>query len=161
MHRLAITWSKLRKDLQRVRARLCAQGEVLFPELAKTLRLDTLTARHLLERYLTPDGFLSLNLDREPAMLMLVSREQHGGQTLLKLQALARRSAGGVSGGRAYRRARDDGQLARDDRGPQNRVARIAEKLIELASTTPYHAPLLSASRDLRSLGRALRCRAA
>lgn len=89
MHRLAISYDKLRKSLQRHYARLRAQLKTMFPELLKVLRLDTLTARHLLARYLLPEDFLTLDLDREAAHLMAISRGQHGCTTLLQLQALA------------------------------------------------------------------------
>jgi transposase len=145
MHRLAITYDKLRKDVQRCRARLRAQVETLFPEFVKALKLNTLTARHLLSRYLTPSDFLSLDLDREAELLGRLSREQHGRETLLKLQALARHSIGVQLRPEQHsaERVTMDSWLVLCE-ALETEQARVAEELIELARQTPYHTPLRS-----------------
>lgn len=145
MHRLAITYDKLRKDLQRCRARLRAQLEVLFPEFTKLLRLNSLTARHLLSRYLTPDDFLELDLQSETAALMLVSRNQHGRRTLLELQALARHSIGVrlQPEERNAQRVTMDSHLVMIET-LETEIARVSEELIELARATPYHSSIAS-----------------
>lgn len=94
MHRLAITYDKLRKSLHRHYGRLRALLELVFPELLKVLKLDSRTAHHLLRAYLFPEDFLTLDLNRETAQLMDISRNQHGRETLLKLQTLARHTIG-------------------------------------------------------------------
>ena len=145
MHRLAITYDKLRKDVQRVRARLRAQVEMIFPEFAKALKLNTLTARHLLGRYLTPADFLELDLDQEADQLMRLSREQHGRDTLLKLQALARCSIGVrlQPAERLAERATMDGWLVMIET-LEAEQRRVAEELIALTRQMPYHASLVS-----------------
>jgi transposase len=145
MHRLAITYDKLRKDLQRCRARLRAQVEVLFPEFAKLLKLNSLTARHLLGRYLTPDDFLGLDLQRETAALMLLSRDQHGRRTLLELQALARHSIGVrlQPAERTAQRVTMDSWLVMIE-ALETEISRVSEELIEWARATPYYASIAS-----------------
>ena len=145
MHRLAITYDKLRKDLQRCRARLRAQVEIIFPEFVKVLKLNTLTAQHLLGRYLTTEDFLSLDLEHEAEMLMRLSREQHGRETLLKLQALARQSVGVPlrPAERIAERVTMDAHLVLIE-SVEREADRVSAELIELARATPYHALLVS-----------------
>ena len=69
MHRLSITYDKLRKSLQQHFARLRAAIELVFPELLHVLKLRSLTARHLLGAYLFPEDFLTLDLDLSDANL--------------------------------------------------------------------------------------------
>jgi transposase len=109
------------------------------------LKLNSRTARHLLGRYLTPEDFLGLDLEREAATLRLVSREQHGRQTLLELQALARHSVGvplRPEEPSAERVTLDSWLVLIEAR--ETELVRVAEELIELARATPYHAPLVS-----------------
>lgn len=94
MHRLSITYDKLRKELAQNRARLRAALEQLFPEFLSILEPDTQTALYLLKRYLFPTEFLAMNLEKEAAGIRTISRRQHGLQTLLRLQQLAGRSIG-------------------------------------------------------------------
>ncbi len=91
-HRLAICYDKLRKNLQQNYARLRALIERVFPELLTVLNLDTKTARYLLERYLLPEDYLGL--EAETRALEQVSRCQHGRETLLRIQVLARHTIG-------------------------------------------------------------------
>lgn len=145
LHRLGITYDKLRKSLQRHYARLRAQLEILFPEFLQVLHLDTLTARHLLRRYLLPEEYLALDLDREADRLMEVSRRQHGRETLLKLQALARQSIGVPQfepEGAAQRRTADAWLALIDALDTQIRA--VTSDLVSLSKMTPYHAPLTS-----------------
>ncbi|MFH0991379.1 MAG: transposase [bacterium] len=94
MHRLSITYCKLRKDLARNRARLRATIEQVFPEFLDVVTPDTHTALYLLKRYLFPGDFLELNLAQEANAIMAISRKQYGLQTLLQLQHHARHSIG-------------------------------------------------------------------
>jgi len=94
MHRLGITYDKLRKELAQNRARLRAALEQLFPEFLSVLEPDTQTALYLLRRYLFPNEFLTLDIAQEAKAISTISRHQHGLQTLLRLQQLAGRSIG-------------------------------------------------------------------
>jgi transposase len=94
MHRLSITYDKLRKELAQNRARLRAALEQLFPEFLSVLEPDTLTAQYLLKQYLFPNEFLALDIAQEAKAISTISRHQHGLQTLLRLQQLAGHSIG-------------------------------------------------------------------
>jgi transposase len=94
MHRLGITYDKLRKELAQNRARLRAALEQLFPEFLTVLEPDTQTALYLLKHYLFPQDFLSMNIAQEEKAVSTISRHQHGLQTLLRLQQLAIHSIG-------------------------------------------------------------------
>jgi len=94
MHRLGITYDKLRKELAQNRARLRAALEHLFPEFLTILEPDTQTAHYLLKRYLFPQEFLDMDREREAKAITAISRHQHGMNTLLQLQHLAQRSIG-------------------------------------------------------------------
>ena len=145
MHRLAITYSKLRGSLQRHYARLRALLELVFPELLKVLKLDSLTARHVLRSHLFPEDFLTLDLAREAARMIDVSRNQHGRGTLLQLQALARHSIG-VPMSEAEQRAQRLSAKAwlRQIEALETEIRDVSTELIRLSQQTPYHAPLVS-----------------
>jgi transposase len=94
MHRLGITYDKLRKELAQNRARIRAEIEQLFPEFLSVLEPDTQTAQYLLKRYLFPQDFLDMNLEKEAVVIRTISRHQHGLTTLIQLQQLAQHSIG-------------------------------------------------------------------
>jgi len=96
MHRLGITYDKLRKELAQNRSRLRAALEHLFPEFLSILEPDTQTAHYLLKRYLFPQEFLAMDRELEAKALAAISRHQHGMNTLLQLQVAAQRSIGVV-----------------------------------------------------------------
>jgi transposase len=96
MHRLGITYDKLRKELAQNRARLRAAIEQLFPEFLSVLEPDTQTAHYLLKRYLFPNDFLAMDIAQEAKAIAAISRHQHGMNTLLQLQAAAHHSIGVV-----------------------------------------------------------------
>lgn len=144
-HALAISYDKLRKTIQQNYARLRALVERVFPELLKVLNLDTKTARYLLGRYLLPEEFLRLDLEAETKALEKVSRSQHGQETLLRIQALARRTIGLAcppSVARAERLALESWLTLIEALEAQ--IAQVTDELIQLARKTPYFAPLVS-----------------
>ncbi len=94
MHRLSITYDKLRKELAQNRARLRSAIEQLFPEFLSVLEPDTQTAHYLLKKYLFPEDFLALDIDLEAKAISAISRHQHGMNTLLQLQLAAQHSIG-------------------------------------------------------------------
>ncbi|HQT91113.1 MAG TPA: transposase [Candidatus Kryptobacter bacterium] len=94
LHRLSITYSKLRKNLAQNRARLRATVEEVFPEFLSSISLNTQTGLYLLKKYLFPDDFLTLDIDRETAAIIAISRNQYNRQTLLDLQEAARHTIG-------------------------------------------------------------------
>ena len=94
MHRLTITYCKLRKELAQNRARLRASLEQIFPEFLEIVEPDTQTALYLLKRYLFPSDFLDIDLTSETEAILTISRKQCGPQTLLQLQKAAHHSIG-------------------------------------------------------------------
>ena len=145
MHRLAITYSKLRKSLHRHYARLRALLELVFPELLKVLKLDSLTAHHLLRSYLFPEDFLTIDFDRETTSLMDVSRNQHGRHTLLQLQTLARHTIGTPMSPIEQQAQRLSASAwLRLIETIETEIRRISAELIRLSKRTPYHAPIVS-----------------
>lgn len=94
MHRLSITYTKLRNELAQNRSRLRALVEQVFPEFFNVLVPNTLTALYLLRKYLFPDEFLAMNIQKEARVIEKLSRRQLGLQTLQELQRLAQHSIG-------------------------------------------------------------------
>jgi transposase len=94
MHRLGITYDKLRKELAQNRARLRAALEQLFPEFLSVLEPDTQTAQYLLKRFLFPEDFLAMDRELEAKAIAAISRHQHGMNTLLQLHLAAQHSIG-------------------------------------------------------------------
>jgi transposase len=94
MHRLSITYDKLRKGCSQNRARLRALMEQVFPEFLTIVEPDTHTAMYLLKRYLFPQDFLSLNVAKEAQAIAAISRNQYGLNSLLQLQRAAHHSIG-------------------------------------------------------------------
>jgi len=94
MHRLSITYCKLRKGCAQNRARLRATIEQIFPEFLSYVRPDTNTALYLLKRYFFPRDFLAMDIAREANVIMAISRKQYNLQTLLELRNAARHSIG-------------------------------------------------------------------
>jgi transposase len=92
MHRLGITYDKLRKELAQNRSRLRSAIEQIFPEFLSILEPDTQTARYLLKRYLFPEDFLDLDRELEAKAITTISRHQYGLNTLLQLHLAAQRS---------------------------------------------------------------------
>ncbi len=94
MHRLSITYDKLRKEYAQNRGRLRALVEQIFPEFLTLVEPDTHTAMYLLKRYLFPQDFLSLNVAKKAEAIATISRNQYGLNTLLQLQRAAHHSIG-------------------------------------------------------------------
>jgi len=94
MHRLSITYDKLKKHLTQAKQRIRSQLELIFPEFLYALDIDTDTARYLLSKYLSPREFLQMNVFEELPKVMKISGRQHGEATLKALKQAARQSIG-------------------------------------------------------------------
>lgn len=94
MHRLTITYEKLKVHMTQVKQRIRSQIELIFPELNSALQIDTDTARLLLRKYLTPSEFLEMNIFDEAQRIEKVSQKQHGLKTLKSIQDIAVKSIG-------------------------------------------------------------------
>ena len=94
MHRLSITYDKLKCRLSQTKQRIRSQVELIFPEFTSVLDLDTDTARYLLSKYLSPKDFLSMNIFLESPEVMKVSQRQHGEDTLKRIKEAAKQTIG-------------------------------------------------------------------
>ena len=94
MHRLSITYDKLKKHMAQTKQRIRSQVELIFPEFLGVLDVDTDTARYLLSKYLSPGEFLSMNLFMETKEIMKISQRQHGEATLKSLKEAAKETIG-------------------------------------------------------------------
>jgi transposase len=94
MHRLSITYDKLKVHITQTKQRIRSQVELIFPEFINALDIDTDSARYLLSKYLSPKDFLGMNLFLEVPELMKVSGRQHGETTLKALKEAAKQSIG-------------------------------------------------------------------
>ena len=94
MHRLAITYHKLRNDYVRNMQRLLSVIERVFPEFSQVLETDTVTARYLLKKYLLPQDFLNMKINQEAEMVSKISQKHFGFDTLQSLQHEAHYSIG-------------------------------------------------------------------
>jgi len=94
IHRLGITYDKLKKQIVIAKQRLRSEVEMLFPEFPGVLKIDTDTARYLLTKYLTAKDFSEINVFYEAIELVAVSRNHHGAKTLKSLKDEALKSIG-------------------------------------------------------------------
>ena len=94
VHRLGITYDKLKKQIVIAKQRLRSEVEMLFPEFPSILKIDTDTARYLLSKYLTAKDFSELNIYYEAIELVAISRNHHGAETLKALKDAALKSIG-------------------------------------------------------------------
>jgi len=94
MHRLSITYDKLKEHITQTKQRIRSQVELIFPELFDAIDIDTDTARHLLRKYLTPIEFYSMNIFPEAPECQKISQKQHGVDTLKRIKEAARNSIG-------------------------------------------------------------------
>ena len=94
IHRDAITYNKLKKDLVRNKQRVRAFMEHLFPEFLNILEPDTLTAEYLLSKYFRPEDFMSMNIFEETRTIEQISRNQHDIGTLQALKEASQQTIG-------------------------------------------------------------------
>ena len=94
MRTLSITSDKLRKDLVKNKNRIVSFIKRYFPEFIKVLDPETLTARYLLKQHFLPQHYLSMDIEKETEVILSISRNQHGKETLLRLQQIAKETIG-------------------------------------------------------------------
>lgn len=94
MHRLSIAYDKLRKNCIQQQHRIRSLVEAVFPEFFEVLNLDTRSGLYILERYLTPQDFIEMDITKEARALEILSNRAHGQESLEKLQMLAQQSIG-------------------------------------------------------------------
>ncbi|MBS3945178.1 MAG: transposase, partial [Melioribacter sp.] len=94
MHRLSITYDKLKEHVAQIKQRIRSQVELIFPELLETIDIDTDTVRLLLRKYLSPEEFRNMNIFLEALECERVSQRQHGFDTLKRIKEAAQNSIG-------------------------------------------------------------------
>jgi len=145
MHRLSITYDKLRRNYVQTRLRIRAFMEQLFPEFFEVLNLDTDTGKYLIKRYFMPGHFIKMDIDEESEKIMKISQQQHGRNTLQKLKELARESIGITLGLEEILAA----QLTLTCwitllETVEGQMKNVMKELIGLAKETPYFQPIVS-----------------
>ena len=145
MHRLSITYDKLRKNYVQNRLRIRALIEQVFPEFFKVLNLDTLTAKYLVKQYFLPQHYIEMDIEEETEKIRKVSQRRHGKETLLKLREYAGQSIGiGLDGVEitAARLSLDCWLSLLETIEEQMKV--VMDELIRLAQETPHFKPIVS-----------------
>lgn len=94
MHRLSITYDKLKEHMTQTKQRIRSQVELIFPELLETIDIDTDTIRLLLSKYLAPEEFGKMNILLEAHECEKVSQKQHGYESLKSIKEAAHNSIG-------------------------------------------------------------------
>ena len=89
MHRLSITYDKLKEHITQTKQRIRSQVELIFPEFLVSIDLDTDTVRHLLGKYLSSVEFHNMNIFLEALYCEKVSQKQHGVDTLKRIKEAA------------------------------------------------------------------------
>lgn len=145
MHRLAITYDKLRKQLVTAKQRLLSQTELIFPEIRNVMDLDTDSARFLLSKAMTPQDFKTEIGPAEASRMEVFSRRHYGVQTVLELKKNADRSIGIPLPGPFYGAER----LTMNVWLQQILVLRlqldqVLDEMVRLAKQTPWYSILTS-----------------
>jgi len=145
LHRLAITYDKLKKQLVTAKQRLLSQTELIFPELLNLMDLDTDSARYLLSMAMTPKDFKERIGLNEASRMATLSRQHYGHQTVLDLKKSADKSIGLPLEGPAHTAERLTMNVWLQQlfvlRLQQNQVL---EEMIRLAKQTPWYEILTS-----------------
>jgi transposase len=94
MHQLSMVYCKIKNSMLQQRSRLRTYITYVFPEFFEIVRLDTNTARFLLQRYFLPKHYLELDLKQVAAEIAKISGNQYGLATLQQLREKAKTSVG-------------------------------------------------------------------
>jgi transposase len=145
LHRLAITYDKLKKQLVTAKQRLLSQTELIFPEIRDVMDLDTDSARYLLSMAMTPQDFKTKIGTAEASRMAVLSRRHYGAETVLELKKTADQSIGIPLPGPFYGAER----LTMNVWLQQILVLRlqlnqILDEMVRLAKQTPWYSILTS-----------------
>lgn len=145
MHRLSITYDKLKKHMTQIKQRIRSQVELIFPELPIAVDIDTDTARELLRRYLSPKEFIKMNIYSETTIIEKVSQRQHGLKTLKRIQEVAANSIGvTVSDDLLFAEKLTMLTWLNQYQLLKEQMKLVLDKLIEIAEESPMFAILTS-----------------
>lgn len=86
LHRLAITYDKIKKQPVTAKQRLLSQTELIFPEIVDCMDLDTDSAGYLLSKAMTPQAFKTGIGTAEASRMAVFSRWHYGAQTVPALK---------------------------------------------------------------------------
>jgi transposase len=143
LHRLSITYAKLRKDKTRLVQRLRAFMALYFPEYPASVALTSQTSQYLLTRFCLPSHFQALDIATEAPILERLSRHPDAAVTLQALQQAAATSIGlSAQGQEAALRLVLDGWLAALAQ-VQAQLRQVRQAMISLARQDPTF-PLLT-----------------
>ncbi len=145
MHRLSITYEKLKKHMAQTKQRIRSQVELIFPELPNVVDIDTDTVRELLRRYLSPNEFLEMNVYTEARIIEKVSQRQHGLKTLNLIQDVALKSIGvTISDDILFAERLTMQTWLNQYQLLKEQIKLLLDKLIELAEESPLFSILTS-----------------
>ena len=91
---LALTYYKLKKDMSQNRARIRSVVSRYFPEFIPILKPYTDTALYLIQHYLHASDYLDLDINKETPVILKISNQQHGTETLNLLKKAAQNTIG-------------------------------------------------------------------
>jgi transposase len=94
LHRLGITYHKIRKNLTQNKARLRSQIDLVFPEFCSVLNPSIETARFILKNYFLPRHFITMDIEKLAADIKRISRHNYNESHLQELKRLAQDSIG-------------------------------------------------------------------
>jgi transposase len=145
LHRLTITYDKLKKQLITAKQRLLAQTELIFPEFMNVMDLDTESARYLLSMAMTPQDFKTRIGHKEASKMAALSRQHYGHQAVIDLRKSADKSIGIPLTGSSHIAER----LTMNMWLQQILVLRIQmnqvlDEMVRLAEQTPWFGILMS-----------------
>jgi len=144
LHQLSLTYSKLMKDRTRMRMRIRALMEVVFPEYLKCIDVCTETSLYLLQRYFMPEDFLRMDIKNEASLIKKLSRNNYDESLLYRIRKQARGSIGADKTDE-----RDVLRLTLDSyitlyRGINEQMRAIHEKMTEIAKESVYFEVITS-----------------
>jgi len=152
MHRLSITYDKLKVHMSQTKQRIRSQVELIFPELLIAVDIDTDTARVLLRRYLAPCEFLNMNIYSETIIIEKVSQRQQGLKTLKCIQEAAVNSIGiAVSDDLLFSEKLTMITWLNQYQLLKEQMKLVLDKLIELAQQSPLF-PIITSLKGISDI---------
>ena len=138
LHNLNIYFNKISNNKIQAKLRLRGLVRIIFPELLKCLKIDTLTCLYLLNNYMTPKDFLQMDIEKEAKSIKKISISQHGEKTLLKIKEFAKNSIG-IKIESKYKSIRLIlSSMIKTFQHFSEEISEIGTALIELSKDTPY-----------------------
>ena len=145
MHKLSITYDKLRKNYVQDSNRIHALVDRVFPEFFNVLAIDQKTAIYLLEKYMLPKDFINMNIVIEKENIRKVSKNKIADNTLNYLKAEAKNSIGIVmQEHEAFAERMNLTIWLKRLTMAKEQMELVIDKIIDYAKQTPYFEILIS-----------------